>query len=140
MIKKKIQKPIDVDAHFKYRCSSCNLDHWISFNQAKTKNYKIVCDCGNVFKPKRIKTIKIVYDEEVKINQQTRTDSIVIDSEILSKCVKVLIGYGFTNQEAENMVKQTFVKNPTNDCMQLIKNTLESIGVNNNEQSSSIVV
>ena len=141
--KKKFQKPIDIDAHFKYRCASCNLDHWISFNEAKTKNYKIVCDCGNVFKPKRIKTVKIVYEETSKPLQNKAPEPInnvvVLDKEILSKCVGLLTSYGFTNQEAENLIKQTYVKNPTNDCMQLIKNTLESIGVNN-EQPSSIIV
>jgi hypothetical protein len=135
---KKNQKPIDNDAHFKYRCPNCDVDHWISFNQAKTKNYKIVCDCDTVIQPKRIKKIKIVYYDNL---QKQTTKEIVssnsspvnIDSALLSKCVGVLVGYGFTGNEAESMVKQTHAMFPTDDCIVLIKKTLESIGVNANE-------
>jgi hypothetical protein len=142
MSSKKNQKPIEIDAHFKYRCTNCNIDHWISLNQAKTKNYKIVCDCGKVFIPKRISKVRVKYFEEPDSSrsQQKTNVAITIQSDILEKCIGVLIGYGFTKQEADNLVKQSYIKNQTNDCGQIIKHILESIGANNNEQHSSIVI
>ena len=61
----KNQKPISLDVHLKYRCpnNNCGYEHWLSLLETQTKNFKIVCDCGTVFKPKKIKTLKIIYDE-----------------------------------------------------------------------------
>lgn len=142
MSNKKHQKPIDIDVHFKYRCKNCNVDHWISLNQAKTKNYKIVCDCGKVFRPKRISQVCIKYAKQTE-NSQTKQKAnvaITIQSDILEKCVGVLIGYGFTKQEADSLVKQSYIQNQTNDCGQIIKHILGSIGANNNEQHSSVII
>lgn len=128
---KKIQKPIEIDAHLKYRCPSCSVDHWISLNQATTKNYKIVCDyCSTVFKPKRISNIKIIYAAKSK-TKLSQSDILTIESDLLNQCVKVLVGYGFTVEESQKLVKDSYLKNPTSDIKQLIKNTLASIGVSN---------
>lgn len=63
-----IQKPIDIDAHLKYRCPQCGYDYWISLREAKTKDFKIVCDCKTVFKPKRVKKVRVLHfiNEEIK--------------------------------------------------------------------------
>lgn len=65
MTKKNYQKPIEIDAHLKYRCPKCAYDHWISLIQAQTKNFKIVCDCKTVFQPRRIDKLKILYVKRV---------------------------------------------------------------------------
>lgn len=140
--KKTIQKPIDIDVHFKYRCARCGSDHWISLKEAQTKNFKIVCHCSKVFKPKRIDRIKIKYFEDI-IGQQeplqktvepvvqikeSEPDILVIDKEILDICVDTLTNYGFTKAEASDLIKQVFESNPSNDCGQLIKQALKNFG------------
>lgn len=142
MMNKKSLKPIDTDIHLKYRCTnkSCEQDHWLSIKEAKTKNFKIVCDCGLVFKPKLVNKIKILYKsykpkiQKEKIQHQTipqaQEQKIEIDIDLLQKCAKVLIGYGFTSEESETLIKQSYTKNPTNDIASIIKNVLESIGDN----------
>ena len=130
-------KPIDIDGHLKYRCSKCSLDHWISLIEAQTEHFKIVCDCKNVFEPRTIKKIKIIFvDNEKKTEQEPEiitTQKQQTPQDVLDKCVTVLLGYGFTKQEATDLVNKTFIKNPTNNCVELIKFTLESLGVDYHE-------
>lgn len=145
-ITKKKQKPIEYDCHFKYRCpqAKCGYDHWISLNQAKTKNYKIVCDCGFVFQPKRIKTIKAIFFEtetgsfdkkttksvtaEKQIQEPlTRSDPPEIPITILNKSTDILLSYGFLKEEAELLLKSAYTKSQISDCGKLIKFTLENM-------------
>lgn len=132
------QTPIDCDAHFKYVCPNpkCSIQHWQSLQQVKVKNYKIVCDCGFIIKPKQIKSIDISYvnDEE---NGSKDTNKI-ISSDLLDKSTKILVNYGFTKEEASSMIKDAYDKNPTTECSTLVKQTLESFGVKNVNANSSV--
>jgi hypothetical protein len=150
MIKKKSksQKPIEIDAHFKYRCpkSSCGFDHWLSLKESQTKGFKIVCDCGYVFKPKRISNIHIVYanilsvkkpelETQIKPDEPTQTiEKPKIAVDLQNDCVKLLVGYGFTQEESLSMCEKAFDKNPTTSAGLLIKyilQNLEQLNVNN---------
>lgn len=62
---KKLQKPIDADIHLKYRCKKCGMDHWLSFKEASTKDFKVVCGCGVVFKVKRLSGFKFKYKKYI---------------------------------------------------------------------------
>lgn len=59
-------KPIEIDLHLKYQCPQCNTYHWLSQSEAKTENFKIVCDCSSVLMPKKISRIKIKYHNNQK--------------------------------------------------------------------------
>jgi len=151
MIKKKSksQKPIETDAHFKYRCpkSSCGFDHWLSLKESQTKGFKIVCDCGYVFQPKRISKIEIVYANissgkkpkklktQIKSEQPTHTiEKPKISVDLQNNCVKLLVGYGFTQDESISLCKKAFGKNPTSSAGLLIKyilQNLEELNANN---------
>jgi hypothetical protein len=126
--KKKNQKPIKVDAHFKYRCpdSSCGYDHWLSLKQTQTKNFKVVCDCGNIFKPQQIAKIKIIFNKEPKVPVKKNNNTPSVD--LQNKCVTLLCNYGFTNDEALGMLQKAFDKNPTEDAGSLIKYILQNLG------------
>ena len=131
-------KPIDVDSHFKYRCPQidCGYEHWLSLKQVSIKNFKIVCDCGSVFKPKKISKIKIVYEaNSVKTQQQesvVKNKSVVQSYEIPvdteNKCVKILAKYGFTHSESVELINKGYSKNPTNDETVLIRYILKNLG------------
>ncbi len=137
----KILKPIDLDLHFKYRCtnSKCELDHWISLKEAKTKNFKIVCDCGLVYRPKQISKIKIVYTNNSykkvtkTLQPKETTQKINVPEELKNSCSVLLCQYGFTSSESIALIEKAFEKNPTEDAGSLIKyiiTNLEILNVN----------
>jgi hypothetical protein len=146
----KIQKPIEIDCHFKYRCPSptCGYEHWISLKQAQTINFKIVCDCGTVFKPKRINTVTTIYvKKKPKIVEAPIVAPTVVKQEssekappkieqipkgLLTQCTQTLLGYGFTKEESEKLIIGTFEQNQIKDCSLLIKTALQNLGVNKN--------
>lgn len=134
-ILKKNQKPIEYDIHLKYRCpnSNCEQIHWLSLLEAKTKNFKVVCDCGCVFKPKQIDNIKLLYTKASNKIKEKKTDNHTIDKHLLLKTTQILIGYGFTQQEANDLIVKTYNKSPTTDCGTLVKNCLIFLGENSNE-------
>jgi uncharacterized protein YaaW (UPF0174 family) len=124
---KKSLIPIDHDIHLKYICPKCGNIHWLSWNESKTKNFKIVCDCGQVLKVKRVESFKIQYYKQHK----TETITPNIPTDLLKKSVKTLISYGFTEAEALSMVSDSYNKHPVNDLVLLIKQTLEYFGETN---------
>jgi hypothetical protein len=149
-MKKKIRKniqPIEIDAHLRYVCKNpdCGYTHWLSLKETQTRNFKVVCDCGFVFKPKQILKLKIVYSKpktEPVVDDQKHFVSLSalvaqqqdISLDLLNKCIKILVGYGFTKPESEQLLRNSFRQNPVEDCALLIKQTLESFGDNNNEE------
>lgn len=138
----KNQTPVDHDVYLKYICpnTKCCLQHWQSLRQVKVRNYKIVCECGVIIKPKQVKTIDIVYcpeTTELPTEKPIQTINIISD-ELLNKSISILIGYGFTKQESEALIREAYKKNPTTECAILIKNTLESFGAKNVNANSSV--
>jgi hypothetical protein len=145
-IKKKNLKPIDIDASLKYRCpeTDCGRDHWLSLKETQTKNFKVVCYCGNIFKPQRIKNIKIFYVQKQENKQQLSMDDIknvdpqsenkiqsltpTISDRLISLCSKTFMDYGFTKKEAEELLRQSYILYPTENALELINYTLKMIG------------
>ena len=129
----KSQKPIETDASFKYKCPSedCENEHWIFLRQAQVKNFKIVCDCGLVFKPKQIKNIKIIYEKPTKKPKKIEDIDDGIPVDVLNQCAKILSGYGFDLNESKELIKKSYSSCKTNDIGSLIKNTLKSFGEKN---------
>lgn len=129
--KKKILKPIDLDCHFKYRCenNSCGFDHWLSLKQVKTKNFKLVCDCGCVYTPKRIDKIKVLYHNRNTIKQNKQPKNISkIPIDLHDKVGKILSGYGFTDSECSMLANVGYSKNPTDDLGSLVKYIIQNLG------------
>ena len=133
----KNQKPIDIDLHLKSKCQNCSTIHWLSLKEVQIKNFKVVCDCNLVIKPKTIKNIKLLYHKK-SIKQQPQKNILQeIPLALLEKCVTILIGYGFEKQESEELTKKCYRTNPNINCVDLIKSVLKSFGSNTNEQHSS---
>jgi len=132
MIKTKLksQKPIEIDASFKYNCPSedCENEHWIFLRQAQVKNFKIVCDCGLVFKPKQIKNIKIIFEKNYSKQKNIEDIAESTPVDLLNKCAKILCGYGFDLDESKTLIKKSYDSFKTNDVALLIKNALKSFG------------
>lgn len=128
----KRQKPIDADIHLKYLCDQCGQTHWLSFLEASTSGYKVVCDCGNIFKVKKVNGFKLKYSSK-KLPQpevaqpiatiQTQT----ISFDLLDSASKVLMNYGFTKTEASELISNYYSTNPVNDISVLVKETLKSL-------------
>lgn len=126
-MKRTNQKPIKTDCSFLYKCPSeaCGVDHWLFFREVSSPNFKIVCECGTIFSPKRIKNIKISYYK--KKNLTKHINSIPVDT--LEECGKVLVGYGFSKIEAKKLLKKAFDENQTLDSVGLIKLVLQSLEI-----------
>ena len=151
-MKKKIRKnveSIEIDAHLRYMCKNpdCGYTHWLSLKQTQTKNFKVVCDCGFIFKPKQILSLKVIYrapkkQSEPVVDEKRHFVSLSaiaaqqqdISLDVLNKCIKTLVGYGFTKPESEQLLRNSFRQNPVDDCVLLIKQTLETLGENNNDE------
>jgi phage terminase large subunit GpA-like protein len=124
----KNQKPIDYDIHLKYSCPKCGQYHWLSFKEASTKNFKVVCDCDEVFKVKRVKSFKIKYETK-SIVQSSDKDN--LSSQTIKTCVKTLEQYGFSSEEAKDLIIETYKETKICDVGNLIKQALTKFGVKN---------
>jgi hypothetical protein len=151
-MKFKNQKPIDIDAHLKYRCPNpkCEAVHWISALEAKVNKFKIVCYCGLVFRPKRIKSINIKYYEadsaKKEINKNKNESQIIcleyrepdkpeikekeisIPIEVQHKSCLFLTKLGFTKKEASELIKTHYKDCQTLDYKILVKHIITMIG------------
>ena len=146
---KKNQKPIELDAQFRFICQNidCGFDHWLNLKQCQTKNFKVVCDCGNIFKPKQIVNIKIQYKNKIKkkedhqkldnsqekvvhqpvIEHNNTTIELVIPEYLKTTSIKILCKYGFTELESENLVLKAFSKNPIDNVSIFVRYIIENI-------------
>lgn len=147
MIKKKNQKPIEIDAQFRYICTNpdCRFDYWLTLKQCQTKNFKIVCDCGNIFKPKQILKVNIVYKKSatkilvqndshkesvhqpMAIFEESENEQESIPEYLKTTSISILCKYGFTESESENLVTKGFQKNPINNVAIFVKYIIENI-------------
>ena len=137
--KKKTQKPVEHDIHLRYLCPQCGDSHWLSYKEASTKNYKIVCDCNNIFMVKRILNFKLKYHNEnlPKSKAKNETTNVteqkserkeqIIPVDILQTAVDSLLKFGFTKNEAKSLLTKIYNELPTNDIALLIKKSLESL-------------
>jgi hypothetical protein len=134
VIKQKSQKPVKVDTSLKYLCPNieCGCEHWLFLVEAQTKNFKVVCECGAVFRPQRIDNIKIIYSKKNKKTQSKHdTESKeTISENLLNRCSQILISYGFEKSEALCLIQATYDKYRTDDVKTLIKQALLEIPTN----------
>lgn len=134
----KNQKPVEFDVHLKYLCNKCGLSHWLSFKEASTEQFKIVCDCDNIFTVRRVSAIKLKYFDQVETKKSTVETPLVksspepstikqIPNDLLQRTIKVLIPYGFTSSEATEMVTKSYNDHPNDNALILVKQVLESL-------------
>lgn len=145
---KKILKPIEYDIHLKYLCPnpSCCFPHWLSFKEASTKRFKVVCHCGKVFSVKRVNGFNIEYEEQVSKKtidspnlgsfkiygdddtlKSVKADAADIETsqDIKQLAIEHLVGYGFSEKEAITMTNQALSENPNIDnSVTLVKHSL----------------
>jgi hypothetical protein len=132
--KNKIQKPIEIDVSLKYICpnDNCGFDHWIFLREAKTKNFKIVCECGTTFKPKRIKRIEVVYatTESVKktMDSPVNSDTIGTVPECVVRAIKMMISLGYGEKDAQKHVMIAYNAEKITDAGTLVKKAISNIG------------
>jgi len=142
MEKRKIQRiePAGHDIALKYVCPnpSCLFIHWTSLRESQTKNFKMVCDCGNVFIAKRIRdvTINYVCDEKKKEVDslpiaESPADTTIEDADdlhFLEEAQKTLVKFGFAEREAEYMIFKEYEKSGSTNPATLVKMSLDFFG------------
>jgi hypothetical protein len=85
-------------------------------------------------KPKTVKEIKILYKKRrasVKVDSVDSIKNEEIDPKVLDTCCKALLAYGFSKQEAQELVKKTYADCKSLDCSTLIKLSLTNFGEKN---------
>ena len=135
---KKNQKPIEYDIHLQYRCPQCYNIHWLSLLETSTKNFKVVCDCGCIFKVKRTIGFKLQYASKTtkpKLEKEKLKSKPVISNDLLNRGVQALLPYGFTKEESKDLISKAYSINPIDDITILVKNSLEIL---KNEHCTSI--
>jgi hypothetical protein len=127
-------KPISLDAQFKYRCTNteCESEHWLFLNQVQVKGFKLVCDCGNVYKIRQIANIKTQFSKKTQkpIIESNKSSEIVTkaEPEYLKKAYKILETYGFSNKEAVDLVNKVYDLTNQNNPLLLVKDVLKIFG------------
>jgi hypothetical protein len=95
----KNQKPIEIDASFKYRCSNinCDIEHWLFLRQAKVFGFKVVCECGETFEPETISSLDIKYADSDTISNNTKHINKNPESinEHQKRAISILTGLGY---------------------------------------------
>lgn len=133
-ISKKKQKPKEYDLHLKYSCPDCGCDHWLSLLEASTTNFKVVCDCGVLFRVKRVAGIKLLYEQVSKQAEAKISTPHTIDIEnnmVAKQAVATIINYGFTSKEAKDLVKNCYDTSKTYSVSDLVKQALQLVKVKN---------
>ena len=124
-------KPISLDAQFKYRCTNtdCESEHWLFLNQVQVKGFKLVCDCGNLYKIRQIENVKLQYSKKIKKTQKEPNDSsevvTKVQPEYLKKAYKILENYGFSNKEAVDLVNKVYDLTNQDNPLLLVKDALK---------------
>lgn len=110
-------KPVDTDIHFKYICpnSECLDVHWLSLKESQTSHFRIVCDCGEIFTPRRIENISINYVKP----QKNKTVSLNFDD-----AINTLIKFGFSSSESKKMIEEEYNKTGETNQASLVKYVL----------------
>jgi len=131
MTKQKSLKPISLDAQFKYKCTNteCEAEHWLFLNQVQVKNFKWVCDCGNIYRIRRIENIKSIYakkSQPIAIpTTEKQSDS---SPQYLNRAYKILEHYGFSKQEAVDLINKVHNITECNDPVILVKDAMKIFG------------
>lgn len=139
MKKIKNLKPNTLDVNLKYRCPECGAEHWSSLLEAKTKEFVIVCYCGTILKPKIISNINIEYttaetkSKQAAVVKPSNTDQ--LDKDQLQTAIKTLVTYGFTNNEAKDLVSKTLESHLITNVSDLVKTCLTNFGVQNDQRN-----
>ena len=131
------QKPIELEVSFKYICpnSNCDISHWLFLREAKTKNFKVVCECGTTFKPQRVKNIQVVYSKprtfKNKVDNQTNSDKICNSDHIISRAVGMMKSLGYSEKESLSFVNAACAIAEYNDPKILVKTAISNFGEKN---------
>lgn len=97
-------RPNSIHASFEYICSECNNNHWIFLHEAMVKDYKIVCECGNIIIPDTIAKIDIIYQNSKSVTSKSA------GLEKKSECCKILESYGYSATEVEKMYECVYAE------------------------------
>ena len=132
-------EPKSVTPEFMYVCpnSECEMEHYLTYKQVKTPGFMVVCDyCDTVFTPRLVKSVTVNFIVDEPPTPKTNTESVnkTIKPEFpssknfLKEAKETLIHFGFTKQEAEDMIKEQYKKTNSTSAVQLVKGALDFLG------------
>lgn len=132
---KKVLKPIEIDVSFKYICPNCGHNFWLFLREVQIKNFKIVCECGTISKPKRIKKIEIVYSDKESVTRPVDkiecSGTIAEYPEYVSRAIKMMQSLGYSEADAQKNVLLVYNRDKIENPGILVKKAINNIGENN---------
>lgn len=131
-------KPVECDAHLKYICPACHNEHWISLLEASTKNFKIVCDCGTIFRVKRVLDLKLRYQKVKTVSSPKKTNINIKTNTTAQQAITIIQNYGFTKDEAEDLIVKCYDPNKNYCVSDLVKEALKTMRVNNESLDETV--
>lgn len=125
-------EPHKLDAQLLYICpdTECRMEHWLSNKEVKTPGFMVVCEyCDTVFTPRLVKSISVNFVEEKPqepIKQKVKEEA--PKNNFLQEAKATLTQFGFTKQEAEEMIETEYKKTNSKSPVQLVKGALDFLG------------
>ena len=142
-------EPFGADITFKYKCpnTECSFEHYVTYKESKTKNFKVVCDiCDTVFTPKQIKSITINYEKPkptpIPIEEKQKLLSTYFrnkpknekqkqeekEKHFIEEAIITLNHFGFSQKEAKELVREEYIKSGESNPAKLVKLCLDFFG------------
>lgn len=139
-------EPQKLDAQLLYICpdTDCRMEHWLSNKEVKTPGFMVVCEyCDTVFTPRLVKSISVNFVEEKtpeppkpkppepkqpikqKIKETFKKET---TRDFLREAKETLVHFGFTKQEAEEMIEKEHKKTGSDNPATLVKTALDFLG------------
>ena len=119
-------KPSKIDISFTYICHECGEDHWVTLKENQTENFMVVCkSCDAVIYTTPLAKVSVKYKEDKPKPQKVQeTDN----NDLVDRCVKSLVYYGFDKSEAISMAEEACHKYDTSDVGELVKKMIFDFG------------
>lgn len=97
-------KPIRANVTWIYQCPICESELWVTYDEAKTKNYKVIC-CSEAHRIQRIRGVKVS-----PIFNEPNLKIVSVDNLVEQEVIEMMQKLGYTKIKARRLIKQVINK------------------------------
>ncbi len=96
-------EPIGADILLKYKCIQCDGINYIETFAAETDEFKIACQCGNVFDINKLSKVRVIWSQVQKSNKAQSPSRTTPSTD---KALDTLVGLGVKRTAARQTIDQ----------------------------------
>ena len=104
-------KPFDALINWQYKCPKCETVQWVTHQEARTPNFKVVCHCGCAFTLETIRMVNLEIDYGIKSEPKKVNET---KDKSPNKVVDLLVELGYTRAQASIAAAQANSNQPLN--------------------------